>query len=346
MSAKRSSIHGQWSSRWTFILAATGSAVGLGNIWRFPYLAGENGGGAFVLVYLFFVLVVGIPIMMAEILLGRRGRQSPINTMQTIAEEEGLSKHWRLLGWMGVVAGFIILSYYSVIAGWTLAYTFRTGAGMFVDADGHLSEKIFSELISDPEKLLAWHTTFVMMTIIVVSRGVKSGLEKAVRFLMPALFILLLLMVGYAMSTEKFMEGLQYLFVPDFERLAQKNLFADILLPALGQAFFSLSLGMGAIMIYGSYLSQKSSIMGTSVSIALADTSVAILAGIAIFPIVFSYGLEPGGGPGLIFISLPIAFGQMPFGTFFGCLFFVLLTFAAWTSAISLLEPAVTWLVE
>lgn len=346
MAAKRTSIHGQWSSRWTFILAATGSAVGLGNIWRFPYLAGENGGGAFVLVYLFFVLVVGIPIMMAEILLGRRGRQSPINTMQTLAEEEGLSKHWRLLGWMGVVAGFIILSYYSVIAGWTLAYTFRTGAGLFVDADGQLSEKIFTELISDPEKLLAWHTTFVMMTIIVVSRGVKSGLEKAVRFLMPALFILLLLMVGYAMSTEKFMEGLQYLFVPDFERLAQKNLFADILLPALGQAFFSLSLGMGAIMIYGSYLSQKSSIVGTSVSIALADTSVAILAGIAIFPIVFSYGLEPGGGPGLIFISLPIAFGQMPFGTFFGSLFFVLLTFAAWTSAISLLEPAVTWLVE
>ncbi len=346
MSAKRTSIHGQWSSRWAFILAATGSAVGLGNIWRFPYLAGENGGGAFVLVYLFFVLIVGIPIMMAEILLGRRGRQSPINTMRTLAEEEGLSKHWQLLGWMGVVAGFIILSYYSVIAGWTLAYTFRTGAGLFVDADAQLTEKIFSDLIADPEKLLAWHTSFVMMTIIVVSRGVKSGLEKAVRFLMPALFILLLLMVGYAMSTDKFTEGLEYLFVPDFERLAEKNLFSDILLPALGQAFFSLSLGMGAIMIYGSYLSQQSSIVGTSVSIAIADTSVAILAGIAIFPIVFSYGLEPGGGPGLIFISLPIAFGQMPFGTFFGCLFFVLLMFAAWTSGISLLEPAVTWLVE
>ncbi len=346
MSAKRTSIHGQWSSRWAFILAATGSAVGLGNIWRFPYLAGENGGGAFVLVYLFFVLIVGIPIMMAEILLGRRGRQSPINTMLTLAEEEGLSKHWHLLGWMGVVAGFIILSYYSVIAGWTLAYTFRTGAGLFVDADAQLTEKIFSDLVADPEKLLAWHTSFIMMTIIVVSRGVKSGLEKAVRFLMPALFILLLLMVGYAMSTEKFTEGLEYLFVPDFERLAEKNLFSDILLPALGQAFFSLSLGMGAIMIYGSYLSQQSSIVGTSVSIAIADTSVAILAGIAIFPIVFSYGLEPGGGPGLIFVSLPIAFGQMPFGTFFGCLFFVLLMFAAWTSGISLLEPAVTWLVE
>ena len=346
MSPKRSSIHGQWSSRWAFILAATGSAVGLGNIWRFPYLAGENGGGAFVLVYLFFVLIVGIPIMMAEVLVGRRGRQSPINTMRTLAEEEGLSPYWSLLGWMGVLAGFIILSYYSVIAGWTIAYIFRTGTGMFVDADAQLTQSIFASFISDPEKLLAWHTMFMMMTIMVVARGVKSGLEKAVRFLMPALFFLLLVMVGYAMSTEKFFEGVNYLFVPDFSVFAEKNLFADILLPALGQAFFSLSLGMGAIMIYGSYLSQRSSIGSTSVSIALADTSVALLAGVAIFPIVFTYGLEPAGGPGLIFISLPIAFGQMPYGTFFGCLFFLLLSFAAWTSAISLLEPAVTWLVE
>jgi NSS family neurotransmitter:Na+ symporter len=346
MSIKRSSIHGQWSSRWAFILAATGSAVGLGNIWRFPYLTGENGGGAFVLVYLLCVVLVGIPIMMAEILIGRRGRQSPINTMDALAKEEGLSRHWHFLGWMGVVAGFIILSYYSVIAGWTLAYIFRTGAGVFVDADAAFSKKIFTELISDPEKLLAWHTSFMLITIVVVSRGVKNGLEKAVKFLMPALFILLLVMVGYAMSTEKFMEGITYLFVPDFERLADKNFFSDIFLPALGQAFFSLSIGMGAIMIYGSYLSQKSSISFNCFTIALADTTVAILAGIAIFPIVFTYGLEPAGGPGLIFISLPIAFGQMPFGTFFGTLFFVLLLFAAWTSGISLLEPAVTWLVE
>jgi neurotransmitter:Na+ symporter, NSS family len=346
MSSKRSSIHGQWSSRWAFILAATGSAVGLGNIWRFPYLTGENGGGAFVLVYLVCVVLVGIPIMMAEILLGRRGRQSPINTMGTLAQEEGLSRHWHLLGWLGVVAGFIILSYYSVVAGWTLAYIFRTGAGIFIDSDAAYSKQIFTELISDPEKLLAWHTTFILMTVIVVSRGVKSGLEKAVKFLMPALFIMLLVMVGYAMSTEKFMEGISYLFVPDFERLADKNILADILLPALGQAFFSLSIGMGAIMIYGSYLSKKSSITFNCFIIAIADTSVAILAGIAIFPLVFTYGLEPAEGPGLIFISLPIAFGQMPFGSFFGCLFFVLLLFAGWTSAISLLEPAVTWLVE
>lgn len=346
MSVKRSSIHGQWSSRWAFILAATGSAVGLGNIWRFPYLTGENGGAAFVLVYIMCVVLVGIPIMMAEILIGRRGRQNPINTLDTLASEEGLSRHWHLLGWMGVVAGFLILSYYSVIAGWTLAYIFRTGAGQFVDADATLTAQIFTDLISDPEKLLAWHTVFIMMSVIVVARGVQSGLEQAVKILMPALFILLLILVGYAMSTEKFEEGIRYLFIPDFEALAHKDFFADILLPALGQAFFSLSLGMGAIMIYGSYLSDKSSIAWTSFSIAIADTTVALLAGIAIFPIVFTYGLEPAGGPGLIFLTLPIAFGQMPFGTFFGCLFFILLLFAAWTSAISLLEPAVTWFVE
>ncbi len=346
MSSIRTSIHGQWSSRWIFILAATGSAVGLGNIWRFPYLTGENGGGAFVLVYLFCVVMMGIPIMMAEILLGRRGRKSPVNTMHTLAAEEGLNSNWYLLGWLGVIAGFIILSYYSVIAGWTIAFIFKTGMGDFIGSNADQTTAIFSELISNPVVLLFWHTIFMFLTIYVVSRGVKNGLEQAVKFLMPALFILLLIMVAYSMSTEKFFDGLSYLFIPDFDSLANKNLFSDVFLPALGQAFFSLSIGMGAIMIYGSYLSKESSITFNCFVIALADTSVAILAGVAIFPIVFTYGLEPSGGPGLIFISLPIAFGQMPFGTFFGSLFFILLMFAAWTSSISLLEPAVSWLVE
>ena len=346
MTSIRTSIHGQWSSRWIFILAATGSAVGLGNIWRFPYLTGENGGGAFVLVYLFCVVMMGIPIMMAEILLGRRGRKSPVNTMHTLAIEEGLNPNWRFLGWLGVIAGFIILSYYSVIAGWTIAFIFKTGMGDFIGLNAEQTTSIFNELISNPYILLFWHTIFMFLTIYVVSKGVKSGLEKAVKFLMPALFILLLVMVGYAITTEKFLDGLSYLFIPNFDSLVDKNLFSDVFLPALGQAFFSLSIGMGAIMIYGSYLSKDSSITFNCFVIALADTGVAILAGIAIFPIVFTYGLEPAGGPGLIFISLPIAFGQMPFGTFFGCLFFILLMFAAWTSSISLLEPAVSWMVE
>ncbi|MAJ91784.1 MAG: sodium-dependent transporter [Legionellales bacterium] len=346
MSSLRTSIHGQWSSRWIFILAATGSAVGLGNIWRFPYLTGENGGGAFVLVYLFCVIIMGIPIMMAEILLGRRGRKSPIYTMEALAYEEGLNRNWRLLGWLGVLAGFIILSYYSVIAGWTIAFIFKTGMGDFLGTNAKQTTEIFGNLVSSPGILLFWHSIFMCITIRVVSQGVSGGLEKAVKFLMPALFVLLLVMVGYAMSTEKFIDGLRYLFIPDFNSLAEKNLFSDVFLPALGQAFFSLSIGMGAIMIYGSYLSKDSSITFNCFIIALADTSVAILAGIAIFPIVFTYGLEAAGGPGLIFVSLPIAFGQMPFGTFFGCLFFILLMFAAWTSSISLLEPAVTWLIE
>ncbi len=338
---RRTSIHGEWSSRLAFILAATGSAVGLGNIWRFPYITGEGGGGAFVLVYLFCVLIIGVPIMMAEIMLGRRGRQSPLNTMRTLAEEEGRSRAWQGLGWMGMVAGFLILSFYSVVAGWTLAYVFRTGAGTFTGATADGVKAIFTGFVADPERLLAWHTIFMVMTIVVVSRGVKSGLEKAVRFLMPTLFVLLVVMVGYAMNTGAYQEAIDYLFKPDFSKLTGK-----VVLSAMGQAFFSLSLGMGAIMIYGSYLSHTASITRMTFIIAFMDTLVAVLAGLAIFPLVFAYGLEPQGGPGLIFMTLPIAFGQMPGGALFGALFFVLLVFAGWTSAISLLEPIVTWLVE
>ncbi len=341
MTEKRQSIHGQWSSRWAFIMAATGSAVGLGNIWRFPYITGEYGGGAFVLMYLACVLLVGIPIMMAEVMLGRRGRQSPINTMATLAKEAGLNPAWRYLGWMGVVAGFLILSFYSVVAGWTLEYIFQAGSGNFLTATDEEIGEIFDSLLRDPGQLLAMHTLFMALTVVVVAMGVRSGLERAVKFLMPALFILLLIMVGYAMSTDGFQEGVYYMFYPDWSKLSGEGF-----LVALGQAFFSLSLGMGAIMVYGSYLPDDASIGHTTVTIAFADTLVAIMAGLAIFPLVFAYGLEVGSGPGLIFVTLPIAFGQMPYGQIFGTGFFILLLFAAWTSSISLLEPAVAWLVE
>ncbi|HIA07632.1 MAG TPA: sodium-dependent transporter [Chromatiaceae bacterium] len=341
MSTTRTSVHGQWSSRLAFILAATGSAVGLGNIWKFPYITGENGGGAFVLVYLVCIGLIGIPIMMAEVLIGRRGRQSPINTMMTLAKEEKLSKVWALLGWSGVLAGVLILSYYSVIAGWAMSYIFRAGSGAFVGVTAEGVSSIFSALISDPERLLAWHTLFMVMTLIVVARGVRSGLELAVRYLIPLLFVLLFLLVGYAYTTGHFGEALEFLFKPDFSKLS-----AESVLIAMGHAFFTLSLGMGAIMVYGSYLPANVSIARTSIIIAVLDTLVALLAGMAIFPIVFANGLEPGSGPGLIFETLPIAFGHMSFGTLFGVLFFLLLSFAAWTSAISLIEPAVAWLVE
>lgn len=335
------SIHGQWSTRLAFILAATGSAVGLGNIWRFPYIAGDNGGGAFVVVYLACILLIGLPIMMAEILLGRRGRQSPINTMLTVAREEGLGRGWGLMGWIGVLAGFLILSFYSVIAGWALAYVFKAGSGGFVGLDAAASSAMFGAMLADPEALLAWHTIFMVMTAMVVARGVRSGLEQAVTILMPALVVLLVILVGYSMAQGAFMSGLHFLFRPDFGALSP-----NAVLLAMGQAFFTLSLGMGAIMVYGSYLSSEASVAKTAGAVVAADTVVAVLAGLAIFPILFAAGLSPSQGPGLIFVTLPLAFGEMPFGAFFGTLFFVLLVFAAWTSAISLIEPAVAFLVE
>jgi NSS family neurotransmitter:Na+ symporter len=339
MAEQRKSIHGQWTNRTVFILAATGSAVGLGNIWKFPYIVGENGGGTFVLVYLLCIALIGIPIMIAEIMLGRRGKQSPINTMTALAKGEGRNPGWVWLGWMGVVAGFLILSYYSVIAGWAMSYIFRTGGGMFLGVTADGASRIFADLVSDPERLLAWHTLFMVMTMMVVARGVKQGLEKAVTYLMPFLFGFLILIVIYAMTTGYFMEGLRFLFTPG-------DISGKGILIAMGHAFFTLSLGMGAIMVYGSYLSDEHSIVQASILIALADTVVALMAGMAIFPIVFANGLEPGAGPGLIFQTLPIAFGHMQGGTLVGVMFFVLLLFAAWTSAISLIEPAVAYLVE
>ncbi|EGL55569.1 sodium:neurotransmitter symporter [Methylophaga aminisulfidivorans MP] len=342
MARPTKSIHGEWTSRWAFILAATGSAVGLGNIWKFPYITGENGGGAFVLIYLLCIAIIGVPLMMAEILIGRRGRQNPINSLKSIADEEGRSTNWQWLGGMGVLTGFLILSYYSVIAGQAMAYIPRAFSGVFegVTADGAIS--IHKALVNDPERLLAWHTIFMLMTVGIVVRGVQHGLEKSVRIIMPALFIIILMLVGYGYNTgQYFDQSVQFLFAIDFSKLTHTGV-----LTAMGHAFFTLSLGMGAIMVYGSYLPKKASIFKVSLTISIMDTTVALLAGLAIFPLVFANGLEPTAGPGLIFDTLPIAFGHMPWGQFFGGIFFILLLFAAWSSGISLVEPIVVWLVE
>lgn len=341
MSNSTQSPHGQWSGRMAFILAATGSAVGLGNVWKFPYITGENGGGAFVLVYLLCIAVIGVPIMMAEVLLGRRGRQSPINTMAKLAREESLSASWKWLGIMGVVTGFIILSYYSVIAGWALAYIERSLSGTFTQASPEQVEAVFSGLTGDWEKLLGWHTIFMVATMLIVLRGVRAGLEKAVTILMPGLLLILIFLVGYAAANGNFEQGAAFLFNPDFSKLS-----GAAILTAMGHAFFTLSLGMGAIMIYGSYLPQDVSITRVAFTVAIADTAVALLAGLAIFPVVFANGMEPAAGPGLVFQTLPLAFGQMPGGLIIGSLFFVMLAFAALSSAISIIEPAVTWLIE
>jgi NSS family neurotransmitter:Na+ symporter len=339
--APRTSLHGHWSSRMAFILAVTGSAVGLGNIWKFPYLAGVNGGGAFVLVYLLCVIGIGMPVMMSEILIGRRGRRNPVATMGLLGEEEGSSRHWRFVGSMGVLAGILILSYYSVIAGWTLAYTWKSAIGTFSGATAQVVGATFSEFTENWVSVALSHTVFMIITVFVVARGVERGLEQAVRIMVPALIILMFVLLGYAINSGHFGAGVAFLFTPDFGALTW-----DSVLVAMGQAFFTLSIGMGAVMAYGAYLPSETSIPGVSAAVVAADTGIALLAGLVIFPLVFANGLNPGEGPGLVFFTLPMAFGQMTGGVFFGTIFFVLLVFAAWTSAIGLMEPAVAWLVE
>lgn len=339
--ASAESVHGMWSSRLMFVLAATGSAVGLGNIWRFPYMAGENGGGAFVLVYLVCIALVGIPIMMSEILAGREGRQSPIHTMKDLAARSSVSPWWQSLGWMGAIAGFVILSFYGVIAGWAMAYVASISTGTFKGVDAVFANQFFSDFTADAGVVVMWQTIFMALTISIVARGVGDGLEKAVKYMMPTLFVLLLVLIGYAMSTGHFVEGLSFLFSFNLDKLTWNSV-----LMAMGQAFFTLSLGMGSIIAYGAYMPRKSSIFGAATSIAMLDTSVALMSGMAIFPLVFANGLEASAGPGLMFITLPLAFGQMEGGQIFGTAFFILVTFAAITSSISLVEPAVAWLVE
>ncbi len=324
-----------------FILAVTGSAVGLGNIWKFPYIAGQNGGGAFVLVYLVCVIVIGMPVMMAEILIGRRGRRNPVATMELLGKEEGSSGRWRWVGGMGVLAGVLILSYYSVIAGWTLAYVVKSALGTFAGATAAEVSTEFNRFVGDWRLIGLCHTVFMTLTIFVVARGVERGLEQAVRFMVPALLLLMLVLLGYSINSGFFGEGVAFMFTPDFERLTWNSVLA-----ALGQAFFTLSIGMGAIMAYGAYLPDETSITGSSAAVVGADTAIAMLAGLAIFPLVFANNLDPADGPGLVFDTLPLAFGQMAGGVFFSTVFFVLLSFAAWTSAIGLMEPGVAWLVE
>ena len=336
------SRHGMWSSRLVFVLAASGSAVGLGNIWKFPYITGENGGGAFVVVYLACIALIGVPIMMAEVMLGRAGRMSPINTIRKLTGASGGAGFWPVIGWMGVLAGFLILSYYAVIAGWAVYYVGRLLSGTFDGADGAASQAAFDAFLSDPWAILLWQTVFMAVTVFIIARGVARGLETAVRWLMPLLLVLLLVLVGYGAAVGDFARGAGFLFSFDASKLSVGGL-----LTAMGHAFFTLSLGMGAIMAYGAYLPARTSIAGTVTTIAVLDTVVALAAGLAIFPIVFATaGLAPGEGPGLMFVTLPIAFGNLPLGAVVGAVFFLLVSFAAVTSAISLTEPALAFLVE
>ena len=330
-----------WSNWWVFILAATGSAVGLGNIWKFPYMTGENGGGAFVIVYLLCIAVIGIPVMISEVLLGQMGRQSPINTMLSISKEYGRSPFWAIIGWMGVIAGFIILSYYAVISGWAIHYIFLLAKGHFTGADSEFVSNVFSNFVGNPSLVIFWFTLFMAIAVLIISRGVHKGLEFFIRWAMPLLFVLVFVLLGYAIVSGDFSQGFSFLFSFDLQKIN-----SQAVLSAMGHAFFTLSLGMGAIMAYGSYLPKNIPIIPAVGIIAVLDTLVALVAGLAIFPIVFANGLSPGAGPGLLFKTIPFAFGHLPAGAFFGSFFFLLVSFAALTSAISLIEPALAFFSE
>jgi NSS family neurotransmitter:Na+ symporter len=329
--------HGAWIGKWTFILAATGSAVGLGNIWGFPYKAGTNGGGAFVLIYLGCILIIGIPIMISEIILGRRAGNSPINAMRSVALASNRSSSWQIIGWSGIFAGVLILSFYSVIAGICLNYVFISASS----SGAITSPEQFANVISSPINLIFWHTVFMILTALIVSAGVKDGIGRMVKILMPLLGFLMIFMVIYSIINGNFSRAMTFLFAPDFS-----NVTSDTLLQAMGQAFFSLSLGMGSIMAYGAYMPKDQKVVSTSFTVASLDTLIAILAGLAIFPIIFAFNLEPNSGPGLVFVSMLSAFNQMQFGQFIGPLFFILLSVAALSSSISLLEPGVAYLSE
>ena len=329
---------GQWSGKLGFILAASGSAIGLGNIWRFPYSAGEGGGGAFVVIYLGFVLLIGIPVMLAELSIGRTTERNPVGAFKKLVPD----RWWPMVGGLGVLTGFGILAFYSVIAGWTIGYLFKalTG-GLSVATDAATSEVLFNELVGDPLLAILLTAVFLVLTILVVRGGVSEGIERVTKILMPLLLVILVILAIRSISLPNGTEGLVYLFNPDFSKLT-----FGVVMSALGQALFSLSLGMGAMITYGSYFPKGENLWQAGVLVAMFDTLIAILAGLIIFPALFYAGVEPDSGPGLVFVVLPTIFNAMPAGTLFAIAFFFLLAIAALTSTISLLEVVVSYFVD
>lgn len=326
----------QWASKLGFVLAAAGSAVGLGNIWRFPYITGQNGGAAFVILYILLVFVIGFSVMMAEIAIGRKAELNAVGSFRKVR-----GGPWVLVGWMGIAAGFIILSYYGVIGGWTFKYIFASFTGLMEAGAAGEAGNFFGGFVSNTVQVVGLQLLFMLVVIWVVYKGIGEGIEKYCKILMPALFVLLLVLIVRSVTLPGSGEGLSFYMKPDFSKLS-----GDVFLAALGQAFFSLSLGMGCMITYGSYLNKDSYIPGAAAQVCFLDTMVAILAGFVIFPAVFAFGLEPGAGAGLTFVTLPSVFSQMPGGTFWSALFFLLLFVAALTSAISLLEVVCAYFID
>lgn len=336
-------VRSQWRGQWAFILAAAGAAIGLGNIWKFPYMAGDNGGGAFVLVYLICVLAIGLPVMAAEILIGRRAQKNPMDALSDVAAESGRTRKWHLLGWWGLAGLWITLSFYSVVAGWSIFYLFH---GLFDFASGASSQVVvglWHHFISHPGLLLLNHSIFMILTMFVVAKGVEKGLERASFIMMPILFLLLFILVIFAALTTGANFGRAAHFLFDFRF---HEITGAVIINALGHAFFTLAIGVGAMLMYGSYLPKQISIGRSIGYTAFLDVLVAVLSGLAIFPILFAHHIPPQQGPGLMFVALPIVFAKMDGGRWIGSLFFLLLLFAAWTSSINIAEPLVASLHE
>ena len=333
-----SSDRGQWSSRFGFILAAAGSAIGLGNIWRFPYSAGEGGGGIFVLLYLFFVIAIGIPVQFAELSVGRTTKRNPVGAFKALAPKS----FWPIVGGLGVLTGFGILAFYSVIAGWTVGYLYQgISGGLASITTGEQSVSLFTDITTDPLIAIGLTAVFLILTVLVVRGGIAGGIERIAKVLMPVLFVLLVVLAITAMTLPGGMAGVSYLFAPDFSELS-----LSVVMSALGQALFSLSLGMGAMITYGSYFPDDANLWQSGVFVGICDTVIAILAGLIIFPALFSQGMDPQGGPGLVFVTLPTIFSAMPAGQIVGTAFYFLLAIAALTSTISLLEVVVCYFVD
>lgn len=331
-------MRNHWGSRLGFILAAVGSAVGLGNIWKFPFITGMNGGGAFVLVYLAAILFCGLPLLMAEFAIGRHAQKDVVGSFASLTPKGGL---WKYIGWINLAASFIILSYYGVIAGWTLDYLVKALTGSFVGQDADAINGMFGTLVTSPGEQILYLTIFSGLCLVAVMSGIKKGIERWNKILMPSLFIIIIALAIYALTTDGAKEGITFMLYPDFSKLTSQGV-----LEAIGHSFFTLSLAMGAMITYASYMDKKEEIYPVAIRIAALDTIVAIVAGLAIFPIVFAVGMEPSAGPGLIFKTLPQVFATIPGGSIIAVLFFVLMAFAALSSAISLLEVTTAYVID
>ena len=334
-------ISGHWSSTWIFVLAASGAAIGFNNLWQFPALVAEHGGGAFVIVYLFSVAVIGVPLLMTEIMIGRVGRASPVFAMSHAAEQSRSSPHWRVLGGLAIVGGFLIFSYLSVIAGWTMAYTLRMALGVFsgLTADG--IGALFTKLVRDPEKQLFWHTLFVVATMVAVARGLRLGLEPVVRYAAPLMFVLFAVLLAYVLFLPGVDQALLQLLRPDFARLTTTGV-----LTAMSHAFFSLGLGVGALLMYGAYLDDKAPISRAAVALAGIDTGTALVGSVIVFAVLFAGRVNMEVGPTLVFQALPLAFDHLSYGRVFGTVFFAMLVLIALLTAVALVEPVMVWLGE